>query len=242
MFGLNFLNPIFSLPFGWLFGRRQRRSAVVTLMLVVSLLACGSGCMMSTIVAYLTWNQARAAAALPRPTPAELRALAPGTQVLLNARLPENRPVGSIVLALFYIERQSQSNPNDRSTPPASEWQMDTPPPARVEMMLDDGSTLSVQLPQAVSFLNSHKIESGPNSDGITYRYVGYLPGQALTLHGRWEGNGLLTAQALYAGSAQDYLAYLSSQPGNSFLMGLVCGGIGIGLFLLGLILRLLGK
>lgn len=197
---------------------------------------------MATLVPYLSWQNARQVAALPRPTPAELRALTPGTRAVVAARLPANAPTGPAGLALYYVERQAKDN---KQTPPpttssSSQWQLETPPPTRMDMVLEDETQLTVQISPQTSFWNNQTVEL-PDTQPLL-RHVGYLPGQTLAVDGTWEGNGLFTAQALYAGRIQDYVAYVESVPGNSFLIGLVCVGTALGLFLLGLIMRILGK
>ncbi|MGB0389605.1 MAG: hypothetical protein ACPGWR_32695, partial [Ardenticatenaceae bacterium] len=126
------------------------------------------------------------------------------------------------------------------------------PPPPRFEMLLEDGSSLSVQFSPtlrqaqgAPSFLNAQSFETEEENgqpNRAERRYVGYLPGQTLTVEGRWEGNGLFTADASYAGRPDDYVEYLRTQIGASFLMGIMCGGIGLVLLLVGGFMRMIGR
>jgi len=228
-----------------LLGYRRRRTQISGCVLAVGVLACLSSFLLSTVVVYLNWAGARQAAALPRPNLAELRALSPGTQVLIAASLPVNAPTGPTGLALFYTERPTDwDSESSRPTPSAqsSQWEMASPPPARMDMLLEDGTLLSIQIPQKTSFLNKQTVNLETGADETPMRHVGYLPGQALTVNSTWEGNDLLTARALYAGSITAYQTYLDSQPGNTLLAGLMCGGTGIGLLVLGIFLKVLGR
>ncbi len=234
--------------FGFLLGLRdvrKQRARFSAFVLIIAVLACGISLLISTFVVYLNWAKAREVAGLPRPAPAELRALAPGTRVVIVASLPADAPVSAAGLALFYIERPSASHSTATAaaTPAFSsaQWQMETPPPAKMDMVLEDGTILSVQIPQTTSFLNEQTIELG-DGGGKPRRHVGYLPRQTLAIDGAWEGNNVLTARAFYAGRVQDYQAFMNNQPGQTFFSGLICGGIGILMLLLGIVLRIFGK
>jgi hypothetical protein len=115
-------------------------------------------------------------------------------------------------------------------------------------MQLVNGALLTVQLPQKPSFLEAQRFEeeeapakaNGPQRER---RYVGYLPGQTLTVEGTWEGNDRLTARVFYAGTPDDYLNFLTyTQPGGALMMGAFCSVLGIFLLLAGGVLRLLGQ
>lgn len=183
---------------------------------------------------------------LPRPEePAELRAFSPGTSVLVVAQLPPDATAGPYGLALFYTEYREKSDEDDKTGTPggtSSSWRTERPPPARVTMLLEDGTPLLVQISRKTSFLKAQQFEEEDWLTDKERRYVGYLPGQTLTVEGTWEGNDLLTARTFYAGTPDDYLSFLASQPGVVLLIGMVCGGVGIGLLAIGGILRLLGR
>ncbi len=240
-------DPKLSFLLGWLFGRRRRHSGVSIFLLLMGVLACLSGCPMAVFGVPYSWRRSEEVKSLPRPEPAELRALSPGTSVLIAAQLPPDTPVGPYGLALFYTEyRQqgtSESNKDETPSGSSSSWQIEQPPPQRIEMSLEDGTPLSVQIPFKTSFLKAQRFEEeGLESSGTERRHVGYLPGQTLTIEGTWEGNDLLTARTLYAGTPDDYQGYLASQPGTVLLMGTVCGGLGMGLLVIWGVLRLLGR
>jgi hypothetical protein len=219
---------------------RRRRGGLSILALLASTLACASGCMMSTLVMYLSWNEARQVAALPQPGPAELRTLQPGTRVLVQAKLPFEAHDDS-GLTLFYVERQAKDDEEDQTPSPSSQdWQVEKALPGKIELEMADESSLLIQIPPKTSCLKAQTIES--SDDESFYRHVGYLPGQALAIQGTWEGESVLTAKAFYAGHADDYLDYLADRPGTSLLSGIVCVGMGLGLLVLGLVLGVLGK
>lgn len=223
----------------WLIRPRRRRGGLSVLALLASTLACASGCMLSTLVMYLSWAEARAAAALPQPSPTELRTLQPGTRVLVQAKLPFEAHDDS-GLTLFYVERQARKEGSQTPSPSSQDWQVEQALPASMTLEMADETSLLVQIPPKTTCLNTQTVESA-DDEGFS-RHVGYLPGQSLTIHGTWEGDGQLTAKTLYAGRVDDYLDYLSSRPGTSFLTGIVCIGVGLGLLVLGLVLSVLGK
>ena len=96
-----------------------------------------------------------------------------------------------------------------------------------------------LQLPEDVVFANARVFEE--EQDGVSRRSVGYLPGQALTVEGTYEGGNLITAHTLYAGSPEAYIDYLQHQPGQLTVSGMICGGAGLILLLAAAVLRLLG-
>ncbi|MEM7530824.1 MAG: hypothetical protein AAF639_01505 [Chloroflexota bacterium] len=180
-------------------------------------------------------------------------------------------------LVLFYVETKASrsSDTSDtvnadagvdiNATPTSAfpDWVRVVPPPQRVQLTLDRERSIIIQLPQDIAFLNAQTIDElssdilggefddGQNADD-EWRVVGYLPGQALTVKGTWEGAsigegdvdsiGLFTAEAVYAGSADEYLSYLGRQPGMGLLMGFGCGSLAIVLLLAGAALRFVGR
>jgi hypothetical protein len=73
-------------------------------------------------------------------------------------------------------------------------------------------------------------------------RYVGYLPGRALTLEGTWEGNNRFTADVSYAGAPADYVDYRASQPGMMLIYGLFCCVVSLALLGTGGVMWLMGR
>lgn len=113
-----------------------------------------------------------------------------------------------------------------------------------VEMQLAGGKPLTVQIPANASFLNAQRIEATavPDDAEAELRYTGYLPGQTLTIEGAWQGDQRLIAQTFYAGTADDYLNFLTyTQPGMALLMGTFCSGVGGLLLAVAGIMRVLG-
>ena len=226
-----------------LFGRRRRGSGVSLLLLLAGLFACLTGCPAAACgVPYGFARSVEVMFTVARPDPTELRVLAPGTRVLVAVHLPD-AVTGPHGLALSYSESRRTSGgegPVGTATATPYTW-LDTSPPQQVVMQLPDGSPLAVQIPPRTPFLNAHQFEE-QDAEGQERRYTGYLPGQALAVEGTWEGNGRLTARALYAGTPNDYLTYLATRPGTMLLLGTACSGLGLGLLALGVVLRLLGR
>jgi hypothetical protein len=115
-----------------------------------------------------------------------------------------------------------------------------------MDLLLSNGRPLSVQFSSQTAFLNAQRFEEESVESlvgsGRERRYVGYLPGQALTVEGTWEGGELLTARTCYAGTPEDYSTYLARQPWIMLAAGVTCGGLGVSLLVIGFALRLLGK
>jgi hypothetical protein len=200
-----------------------------------------------------SWMRAREVAALPQPQPDELASLAPGTHILLTAQLPPDAPTSTPHgLALFYEEERTRSAPTRQSgeAPPSSSrsgnWERVSPPPAAVELLLSNNEPLDVQFAPDIQFLNGQEIEgeTQQQADGSQreQRYVGYLPGRALTLEGAWEGNNRFTAHVSYAGAPTDYVDYRASQPGMMVFYGLFCCVVSLALIGGGSILWLIGR
>ncbi len=234
---------------GWLLGRHRRKAGISLLFLLGGLFGCLMGGMLVIFGTPVSWGRSRQVAALPRPEPAALSSLAPGTSILLSARLPEDAPAGPYGLALFYTERRvadpSAAGDGERGTTRSSRWQREPSEAFSVPMRLEDGTEITVQVLPTAAFLNAHRFEEGAEGAEDSQearRYVGYFPGQALTLEGTWEGEEWLTARALYAGSPQAYVSYLSGLPVQTFIGGLVCWGVSILFLIVGAFLRLLGK
>ncbi len=219
-----------------------RRSGFSLVMFIFAIFACLTGLLATFIGTPLAWQRAQAARRLPRPAAAELESLPPGSRALFIGNLSkdlssQNAPHG---LALYKVESASTSTTDDEEINPASSaWTLETPPQERVEFLLEENLSVTLQLPEEVNFANAHVFEE--EQDGVRRRYVGYLPGQALTVEGVWEGDHLITVQALYAGSPDAYIEYLQGQPAQLAVGGMICGGISLVLLFAAAILRLLG-
>ncbi len=108
-----------------------------------------------------------------------------------------------------------------------------------MDFLLEGNLSVTLQVPEDVTFANAHVFEE--EQGDMSRRYVGYLPGQALTVEGVGEGHSLITAHTLYAGSPDAYIEYLEHQPGQLAVGGMICGGTGLVLLLAATLLRLLG-
>jgi len=217
----------------------RRKAGLSVLFLIGGLFACFNTLVLGVLGVPFTFLKAREAAALPRPTADALQTLSPGTSALVTARLPLDMEAGPYGLGLYSVEL-SRSAAGEDSVSDDTEtglWKLETPPPQWVTLLLDNGYDLRVQMPETVSFLNANTFE-----EADTRRYKGFLPGQTLTIEGTWEGDDLMTARALYAGSSDAYVSYLREQPGMSFVGSAFCGGVGIVLLCVALVLRFAGR
>ncbi len=236
-----------------LWGRRQAGISLVLLFLGVF------GCFGATMAIFLgaptSWLRAREVAALPQPQPAELASLTPGTTMLLRAQVPPDAPTDAPHgLALFYAEERASRPPTQQAgedRPPnsnSSAWERVEPPPVQVELLLSNNEPLTVQLTPDIQFLNGQEVEVAgeptqqADDDQRERRYVGYLPGRALTLEGTWEGTNQFTASASYAGAPADYVDYIGDQPGMMVLYGLFCCVVSLVFMGAGGVLWLLGR
>ncbi len=242
----NSLDPRLTFAAGWLLGRRSRRRAGFGCLLIFFGLFCAGSGIMALVSAPLSWLRARDVTALPRPQPAALMALPPGTRALVTAQFLPNLPVAANGFAVFYVE---SSEPNatlvatGQATATTAEWHMLTPLPPRIGMVLPDRRALLVPLSPATSFLNAQQVAlDGKDAVNTQRRAVGYQAGQVLTMQGTWEGNGLFTTVELYAGTPADYLADLSHASGIGLVLGFVGSGAGLLLLVVGAGLRFVGK
>ncbi|MCB0132801.1 MAG: hypothetical protein KDD78_18185 [Caldilineaceae bacterium] len=253
------VDPKLTFAMGWLMGRRSRRRDGIGCGLLVLGVLAGLMAAMTAISAPLAWSDARQVRRLHQPSAAELTALAPGREILLTVTLASEQPALDTEYALFYQE-QSVRVP-DAESGTRTEKVKSPPIPARVDVLLVDGTPIQLQVASGTTFLNAQSVSRGNlplaldddadlAAEGAppigtvvagSSRVVGYLPGQTLTVRGTWEGRDLLTAETLYAGALDDYLSYVARSPGVQLLMGLGCGGIALMLLLLGGILRFVG-
>jgi hypothetical protein len=236
-----------------LWGRPRRRAGLSLALLVFGAFSCFGATAIIVLGAPASWFRAREVAALPQPQPAELARLAPGTAMLVQAQLPPDAPTSAPhSLALFAVEERTRRAPTrqtgeERSSNNGSgTWERVTPPPATVALQLSNAEMLDVQLSPDISLLNGQEIsgETTPQADGSERqrRYVGYLPGRALTLEGTWEGDNRFTAQVSYAGTPADYVEYRANQPGLMLLYGVLCCLVSLVLLGVGGVLRLAGR
>ncbi|MFP4345257.1 MAG: hypothetical protein ACLFU8_11235 [Anaerolineales bacterium] len=217
-----------------LFPRRllSRRRGFSTLLLVGGLMACSTLFVMVAFVAPASWVRSREVARLTRPAPAEVRALEPGSALLLAARLPEGAGAGPYDLALYFVEVEQEAEEGGG-------WLTTSPPAEQVALLLEDGSRVAVRLPPNIPFFNAHVFEE---TEDLHRRYVGFYPAQLLTVEGTWEGGEVVTARALYRGSPDAYVTYWQGRPLKSVTGGVICGGIGGVLLLLALLAWLVGR
>lgn len=232
---------------GWLTGRRRRGGGASVLLLVLAgmwlLAACGA-----TVVSVpLGMLRAREVRALPQVDMAALDGLAPGAVGLFTARLPEDAAADAAGLALAYVEVQPTSTPapvvDEDDAPssgaPGGPWERRPMDVTEAVVQAANGRSISLQIPSNVSLLNAERVVDAQDA---RLRRVGYLPGQALTIEGTWQGDARLTARALFAGTPDEYVATIARTPWQMLIFGLTCGGVSLGLLLLGGVLRLLGR
>lgn len=237
-----------------LFGRRRRnRQSLSMLLLVVGVLAC---CLTGVAVAVgIPTGIARSWQVndLPRVPPANLPNQPAGTTLLTTVQLPplaaaqpaSTDPLSSTHgLVVFYIEETLPvEGPDDT---------VRIQPPAPLEVPLPNGEPLRVQFAPAVSFLNAHELtaelpaqasaDSSATDAPPVRRWVGYLPEQALTIEGTWEGGDLLTARTCFAGSIDGYVDYWANAPWVMLWSGIFCGVTGALLLSVGFVLRMMGR
>lgn len=229
---------------GWFVGRRGRRRDGMGCLLLMAGVFAAVVALGTLVAAPLNWMEARRVRALPQPTVAELMTTEPGREVIVPATLSAETVDGSHGFALLYTEQEVAVAPNDSGTPgPSTRTERSAPLPARSEVVLVDGTQLLVQYAPDVRFLNASNVAErvGSGDEETTVTHVGFLPGQAVTLHGAWEGQGLLTADVIYGGARDDYLGYVQRSPGMILFGGLVCGVLAIALLLMGAVARFFG-
>ena len=233
------IDPKWSFLAGWFVGRR-RRSGVSTLLLIAgafaALLSLGS-----MVSAPLSWFQARAIKNLPQPDAAGLQSLAPGTEAIIALQLGPDEGDADHGLGLFYVERSNQSERTpdpEAAGPPPPDWVLQTAPAATVDALLLDGTAVKLQLSPDTSFSNAQTITAAADE---SLRYVGYLPGQALAVHGSWQGDNRIVAEKLHAGTPQAYVERVASVPGFTLIVGFVCGALAIVLLFAGGAMRFAG-
>lgn len=234
------LNPIFSFR---LFRRRRQRTSIIFFILggLGLFMACGlTTCGVPASI--LRWREV---AALDQPAPAELDRLPPGTTALFTGQIPPDAAAEERGLALWYVEERPEEtfvegdDGEERSQ--SRSWTRTTPPPGQVMLTQTNGRLLTVQLPENVTFMEAQIYEEGEPSNP-TRRTVGFLPGQALTIEGSWQGNDLLIADTLFAGSPDSFVTAVRAMPGQMLIFGLICGVISLLLLGFGLAMRLTGR
>lgn len=223
----------------WLLGRR-RKGGFSTVLLIFGALGCVSALLAMALGAPLAFVNAQQVAGLPRPAPEALPELPLGTRALFVGQLPADSETGPLGLALYYVEIERTTTSQEGNT--TTSWEMLGPPPEQVTLILEDGAPLTVRLPEDVDFLNAHRFDSLADTDTEGRRFVGYYPVETLTIEGTWQGDGQVLAQKLYAGSAADYVRYLRAQPGQTFMGGMLCGGLALLFLIGGAALALIGK
>lgn len=180
---------------------------------------------------------------LPQPTAAELVTLPGGTEVIITGQLPTNMDESTQGLAVYYLETRPLVRSTDSGEMVSSSegFERDSLNLTELPFLLSDGHELTVRLPQNVAFSNAERIETDP-VDNIEQRYVGFGRGQTITIEGRWEGNDRLTADTLYAGTAEDFVSGVQSAPFSFAIYSLICGVISLFLIVIGGVLRFLGR
>lgn len=221
--------------------RRRRKEGASSILLILGVLGLLMACPLTLFGVPLSISRAREVASLPRPQAAELASFPIGSEGLFTAQIPNAAAVNDQGLAIAYTETRPLNRETGDDAPANTNWVRETPPPNSVLLNLDNGQPLEVQLTSSTSFANSETIDLAPG-DGVERRMHGYRPGQTLTVEGVWEGNGRVSAQTLFHGSADAFAENTASAPGNLLIFGLVCLCLSLGLAAAGGAMRFFGR
>jgi hypothetical protein len=191
----------------------------------------------------MSMAEARRVRNLPRPEPAALARLEPGTRALMMANAPKevNNELG---LSVYYVEYR-RIPPGGTPTPsansdPAYKWQR-TEVSTSPLTLADGGNGVEVRLALDAQLRDAEQTTQSWGYDRER-RIVGYMPGQALVVDGEWQGNGLFTANVLYPGSISAYVEEASKAPGRIFTGSIVCASFCLLALVAGIVLRILGR
>jgi hypothetical protein len=211
-------------------------------LLIVGVAGLIFACLGAVVAGPLSMAEARRVRNLPRPEPAALVRLEPGTRALVMANAP-NEVGHELGLSVYYVEYRKVP-PGGTPTPSANadrayQWQrmeVSTAP-----LMLAAGGDVQVRPALDASFRRAEQTTQRWGYDRER-RIVGYLPGQALAVDGAWQGNGLFVANVLYPGTIDEYVDEASRAPGRLIGGSIVCASL-CGLALVaGVVLRILGR
>jgi hypothetical protein len=189
--------------------------------------------------------EGRELSGLDQPKGDELDNLQPGTRALFAAQISPEAATGPEGLALYYVEERPLEevvyDEGETGQTVSQPWARTESPAAQLEMQADNGRLLTVQIPENISFMEAQRYEEGePTKE--TRRTVGYLPGQALTVDGTWQGNGVIIASKLFGGNPEGYVTAVRAAPGQMLVFGLICGGLSVLLLGAGFVLRFMGR
>lgn len=235
-----------------LLGIRQRqRSKWAVFLTGAGLFSCIGAALMAAIFVPANLANGWRSAALARPTPSELRKLPAGIKVLVAAQISASADADEATqgLALFYVERTESVGDSKikRSRDPETKTVRERDVAAQFGLTLGDGAILQVRVPAQTTLSHPQRIrlrEDPSEVPGLRIErtYVGYLPGQSLTVEGIWEGDGL-TASEFFAGSIDDYVHEVQViRPLQLLYTALCCAGLGVGMVVAGFAIRLLRR
>ncbi|MCB9433680.1 MAG: hypothetical protein H6668_17045 [Ardenticatenaceae bacterium] len=224
---------------------RRRRNGFSPVLLIFGILGIFMACGMTMCAVPASFMEGREVAGLDQPSGDELDALTPGTRALFAAQLSPEAAAGEQGLVLFYVEERPLKQTTDVDGNPmetvGDSWNRVTEPAGEMEMRADNGRLLTIQIPPGTTFMEAQRYDEGdPGKE--TRRTTGYLPGQAVTVDGTWQGNGIITATKLFGGNPEGYVTAVRAAPGQMLIFGLICGGLSVLLLGAGVVLRFLGR
>jgi hypothetical protein len=230
------LDPKLTFVLGWLIGRGQRNAVSSSIFMFAGLFILLAGIPMALFGTPYMLIRAREVRALQQPSPAKVRTLPLTSELLVAVKLPDKADASG--LALSYVESRPKQTAQTGTPAPTSDWKADGPAP-RIEVTLMDGSTAPLQCTTKTNFLKAEQIAESA-TDSKERRRIGYRPGETVTIEAVWNYGEVVSARVIYPGTPQEYIKYLSWQPGAMLTLGFGCAGLGLLLFAAGLILRYL--
>ncbi len=205
-------------------------------------------CLTLFVAVPATFMRARTVRALPQFQAAELATLGAGEAGLFTARIPADATTDEDGFALAELQRKIHdenpevANLREGEEGPSRDWVVAEPLPAEIILELDDGSQVTVLLPNNTSLQNAEVLEYDDAEKLYAYEKKGYRAGQTLTIEGTWETNDTITASYLFNGSASGYVEHTRNSIGGAFLAAISCGMLAVLMAGAGVFLRLTGR
>ena len=232
--------------------RQERRNKWIAFFMGAGTLTCLAAAVLGVVMIPKNIASGVRVSGYPRPSPTELATLASGTDILITVQLPPNIDASeeNHGLVLFYVERRETARskngtPVSTRTPASDRPIRERDVISKMDLLLANGKPLTLRIPAETSLGNAQKIKAEEEHTDVRIErtFVGYGPGQLLTIEGTWEGNQLVTTHALFAGTPEAYIRDLSvTQPLQVLSTSLCCGGLGAVLLVLGLAGKILRR
>ncbi|MEM7112398.1 MAG: hypothetical protein AAF614_08195 [Chloroflexota bacterium] len=230
---------------GRLLGFRRRRQGPSVIFFIFGGMGLFMACGLTMCGVPASFVNSREVASLDQPTAEEMVNLASGTEAIFAAQISPDAPTDAQGLAFAYVEERPEDafveNEEGERESQSRNWERTVPPPQSVELVATNGRSVTVQLPQNITFMEAQRFEEGEPANA-TRRTLGYLPGQTLAIHGTWQGGNLILADTLFGGSQEAYVDAVRAMPGRLLLFGLICGGISLLLLGVGIAMRFVGR